>query len=120
MIQPMEIKPVDDFVKSKVLPEHQDIVAMIRELMREMAPNAIEMISYGIPVWKGKRIFAVISSNKKGITFSFSRGVQFEDKYGLLQGIGKSSRHVKIKNIKDVNKDTLRYFIEQAIEFDKK
>jgi hypothetical protein len=30
---------VDEFGKSKVLPEHKDIVAMIRQLMREMAPR---------------------------------------------------------------------------------
>ena len=116
----MKITTIDDFVKHKVLPEHQDIVAMIRELVREMAPNASEAISYGIPVWKGKRILAVISPTKKDITFAFSRGAELEDKYGLLQGVGKVSEHVKIKYLKDVNKDALRYYIKQALEFDAK
>jgi uncharacterized protein YdhG (YjbR/CyaY superfamily) len=40
---------VDDFVKTKVLPEFLPIVAMIRELMKDCAPNAQEVISYGIP-----------------------------------------------------------------------
>jgi len=116
----METHIVDDFVKEKVLPEYFAIVTMIRELMREVAPEAVETISYGIPVWKGKRIFAYISLNKKGITFSFSRGTLFEDKYGFLKGVGKSSRHIKFKNLNDVNKDLLHYYIEQAIEFDNK
>ena len=38
---------VNEFVKTNVLPEHQDIVAMIRGLMRETAPDAKEIISYG-------------------------------------------------------------------------
>jgi len=67
--------------------------------MREEAPNAKEEISYGIPAWKLQRIIAVISPTKRDITFSFSRGAQFEDKYGLLRGVGKSSKHVKIKNL---------------------
>ncbi len=111
---------VDDFVKSRVLPELQPVVAMLRELMREAAPGAEEIMSYGIPAYKGRRILAVISPTKKDITFSFSRGAEFEDRYGLLRGEGKISKHIKIKNIRDVNKDAIRYYIRQALEFDAK
>jgi hypothetical protein len=116
----MEKMTVDDFVKTKVLPEFQPVVAMIRALMKECAPNVKEMISYGIPAYKAKRIVAVISPTQKDITFSFSRGVQFKDKYGLLRGVGKSSRHVKIKNIASANQDALRYYIQLALELDVK
>ena len=88
--------------------------------MREEAPNAREGISYGIPGWKLQRIIAVISPTKRDITFSFSRGAQFEDKYGLLRGVGKSSKHVKIKNLDGANKEALKYYIKQALELDKK
>jgi hypothetical protein len=111
---------VDEFVRTRVSPEFQPIVEMVRELMREAAPNASEEISYGIPAWKGKRILAVISPTKKDITFAFSRGAKFEDKYGLLQGVAKVSKHVKIKNLKEANKDALRYYVKQALEFDAK
>ena len=79
-----------------------------------------KLMSYGIPAYKGRRILAVISPTKKDITFSFSRGAEFEDRYGLLRGKGKISKHIKIKNILDVNKDALRYYIRQALEFDAK
>jgi hypothetical protein len=111
---------VDDFVKSRVLPELQPVVAMIRGLMKETAPKVKETISYGIPAYKGKRILAVISPTKKDITFSFSRGAQMEDKYGLLRGVGKSSRHVKIKKLAEANQEALRYYIQQALELDEK
>lgn len=88
--------------------------------MRQEAPNAKEAISYGIPAWKLQRIIAVISPTKRDITFSFSRGAQFEDKYGLLRGVGKSSKHAKIKNLDGANKEALRYYIKQALELDKK
>jgi hypothetical protein len=85
-----------------------------------MAKNAKEEISYGIPVYKGKRSLAVISPTKKGITFAFSRGAEFEDKYGLLQGVGKVSKHVRIKSLDDVNVTALRYYIKQALKLDAK
>jgi hypothetical protein len=111
---------VDEFVATRVLPELQPVVAMIRELMKECAPKAQESISYGIPAYKLKRIVAVISPTKKDITFSFSRGAQFEDRYGLLRGVGTSSKHVKIKNLATANMEALRYYIKQAQELDEK
>jgi len=111
---------VDEFVETKVLPEYRDIVSMLRALMRETAPDAKEMISYGILAYKRKRIIAVISPTKKGITFAFSRGAEFEDKYGLLEGLGKVSKNVRIKSMDAVNKEALRYYIKQALELDSK
>jgi hypothetical protein len=111
---------VDEFVQARVLPEFHPVVAMLRELMKECAPNVSESISYGIPAYQGRKIMAVISPTKKDITFSFSRGGQFEDKYGLLRGVGKSSKHVKIKNLAGANQEALRYYIRQALEFDAK
>jgi hypothetical protein len=109
---------VDEFVEQKVLPEYRDIVAELRKLMRECAPDAKELISYGIPVYRRKRSLAVISPTKKGITFAFSRGADFEDGYGLLEGVGKVSKNVRMKDLKDVNKKALRYYIKQALELD--
>ena len=36
----------------------------------------------------------------------------------VLRGVGKFSRHVKIKNLAGANLDALRYDIRQALEFD--
>jgi hypothetical protein len=109
---------VDEFVEARVQPQHRDIVAMIRRLVREVAPDATETIGYGIPVYKRTRIFAVISPTKKDITFSFSRGAEFADTYGLLQGVGKTSKHVKIRTLDEANREALRYYLLQALDFE--
>ena len=111
---------VDEFVSTRVLPEYQGIVAMIRRLMREMAPDVVELMSYGIPAYRGNHILAVISPTKRDITFSFSRGAEFEDRYGLLKGVGKISKHVKLKSLDSANIVALRYYIQQALELDHK
>jgi hypothetical protein len=111
---------VDEFVDARVLPAYRPIVQALRKLMRESAPNAAEIISYGIPAYKAKRILAVISPTKKGITFAFSRGADFEDKYGLLVGVGKVSKNVRMSDVKHVNKTALRYYIKQALALDNK
>ena len=109
---------VDDFVKQRVLPEFHDIVTMLRALMGECAPHAIEKISYGLPMWIGKSTLAWISPTKRDITFGFTFGREFEDRYGLLKGVGKHARHVKIRRLADANQEALRYYIQQALEHD--
>jgi hypothetical protein len=111
---------VDEFVERRVLPEYREIVAELRKLMRQCAPDAKEMVAYGIPAYRRKRTLAVISPTKKGITFAFSRGAEFDDRYGLLEGVGKVSKNVRMKNLKEVNKPALRYYIKQALELDKR
>jgi hypothetical protein len=109
---------VDDYVNSKVPLEHRETVAMLRTLVRECAPQAEELISYGMPVFKARKIFAWINPTPKGITLGFSRGLQFEDRFDLLRGAGKGSRHIKIKSPGSVDTEVLRYYIGQAVDLD--
>ena len=111
---------VDDFVARRVRPEYRDIVAELRRLMRELAPGSREVISYGVPMFKQKRTLAVISPTKEGITFAFSKGASFEDRYGLLEGVGKVSKNVRIKRLADLNRTALRYYIKQALQLDER
>jgi hypothetical protein len=110
---------VDEFVKSSVPHEFQPVVAAIRSLMKESAPRAREGMYYGLPMYTQKLTIAWISPGKKGITFSFMRGVGFEDKYGLLRGSAKHARYVRMKNLGEVDKRALKYYIKQALKFDK-
>lgn len=109
---------VDEFIATRVLPQYRDIAARLRALMAECAPDAEEVISYGIPMWKRKRMLAVLSPTKKGITFALSQGAHFEDRYGLLEGVGTRSKNVRMKSLADWNDEALRYYIAQALQHD--
>lgn len=113
-------KTVDAYVKGEVKPEHRPIVASIRAAIREAAPKAAEMISYGIPLWRGNSHIAFIGSVKNDIKLGFVRGLKFEDKYKLLKGRGKVTRHLVFKTPGDVKKTMLRYYIRQAVKLDTK
>jgi hypothetical protein len=110
---------VDEFVKTKVQPEFRPIVAAVRGLMNEVAPEAREAISYGMPTYGQNKPVAWINASKSGITFGFRQGVYFEDKYGLLRGSAKHAKHVRMKTLDDVNKPALKYYIKQAVKLDK-
>lgn len=110
---------VNEFVKHKVSVEHRGTVATIRRVMREAAPEAKEVITYGTLGWKSRGIIAVINPTIKYVTVAFLRGAEFEDKYGMLEGVGRVQKLLKIKYT-DVNRIALRYYIRQAVKFDKK
>jgi hypothetical protein len=110
---------VNQFIKSNVLPEYRPVVAAVRSLMKESAPGAKEMMSYGLPMYIERLTVAWISPNKNGIKLSFMRGASFEDRYGLLRGTAKHARFVNLKKLDDVNKPALRYYIKQALKYDK-
>ena len=110
---------IDDFIEQKVLPEHLEIVEKLRELMKRHAPYAKEVISYGILAWRQRLIIAVLNPTKNGITFAFSRGAEFNDKYGLLEGVGKVSKNVRLRKVSDINNNALRDYIRQAVERDR-
>jgi hypothetical protein len=116
----MEIMSGNDIVGTKVLPVFRPIVEEIRVLKKSCAPDAKEIISYGIPAYKVKTIIAVISPTKKDIALAFSRGAEFEEKYHLLQGVGKVSKNLKFVNLSDIDEDILCYYIQQALELDAK
>jgi len=45
----MEKMSVEEFIATRVLPEFKPVVEKIREVIKECAPDAQEIISYGIP-----------------------------------------------------------------------
>jgi hypothetical protein len=114
----MTSNDVDEYLKTRLSPPQQDIVAILRELMSECAPGAHEVISRGSLAWKGNKILAITSLSKTHVTFAFARGAEFNDGYGLLEGIGKTTRHIKVKKSNTVNHDALRSYIKQALALD--
>jgi hypothetical protein len=103
---------------TNVAPDQQPIVAALRDLMSECAPEANEVISYGSPAWRATKILAIISVSTSHITFAFERGAEFTDDHGLLQGVGKKTRHVKLKSAEAINQAALRDYVEQAVVLD--
>ena len=115
---------VDKAIKERVWPQYQPIVAAFRQLMKEAAPQATEYVTNGTPAypgnpaWRIKRIIVLISPTQKGITFAFSQGGKFQDKYGMLEGVGKASKNIRLSRLEDFDPAVMRYYAEQAVKLD--
>lgn len=70
---------VDDYIAQKIPSEFHEVVAMVRGLMADGAPDATEKISYGMLMWAVRWPLSWINPTKKDITFGFRAGAYFED-----------------------------------------
>lgn len=111
-------KTVDAYVKGAVPAKLRPVLEAVRDVMRSAAPKASEVISYGIPLWKQNHHLAFVGSVKSDIKLGFVDGLAMDDKYGLLKGRGKVTRHLVFKTVEDVKPTVLRYYIRQALKFD--
>jgi hypothetical protein len=111
---------VDEFVEKKVVPEYRDIVKDVRALIRTAVPDAQEAISYGIPMYRLNKVLAWINPSTSGVTVGFTYGKAFEDRFGLLRGSAKHSRHVRIRTPAELNRAALRYYLKQAAAYDRR
>jgi hypothetical protein len=120
------MEAIQQFIKEKVKPEHQEIYLRFRTLIQTSFPQLKEEMRggtekyYGVPVYRQNKIVITVSPTQKGITFSFAKGKQFEDKYGLLEGVGNKTLNLRITNFNDYSEDVLEYYIRQGIELDGK
>ena len=126
MSEPDSVKSVEEFISKRVQPEYRSLVAEFRKLVKAKFPELKEEMRggteayYGTPAYRYNRIIAVISPSKQGITFAFSKGASFEDKYGLLEGVGNATRNVRVSKLEDFDEEAMKYYLKQAVEFDKK
>jgi hypothetical protein len=90
-------------------PEVRDLALGARELVLRLVPTAEERvhrpwkaIAYGL-----SQKFCAISPYRSWINLHFHRGASLPDPAGLLEGTGKSARHVKVTAPADLRRRAL-------------
>lgn len=75
------------------LPEHQRArVQAVRELVHDVAPEAKELIKWGVPMWVlPSGPYCYVSPAQAHLGIGFFRGTEIYDISGKLKGTGKSS-----------------------------
>lgn len=115
---------VETFIETKVSPEYRPIVEEFRQLLKREFPDITEEMRggtekyYGVPVYRKNRILITVSPTKKGITFSFTEGKRFEDKYSLLEGEGNKTLNLRVRKAEEYKDEIMRYYVKQAVLFD--
>lgn len=110
----MNEKTVDEYIAGLV-PWQAEIVARIREIILNAAPDVKEMYKWGQPVYEKGGPLAYMKAFKHVVNFGFWRGVDIIDPTGLLEGDGDKMRHMQLKSIEQVKVDIFSDFVRQAV-----
>ena len=96
-------------------PKLEEIIRGLRELIQEVVPEITETVNpWGIPTFELNGPLCYLMVATKHITFGFPRGTSLTDPRGLLEGTGKNMRHVKLRNLEDLQREGLRELVEEA------
>ena len=99
----------------------KDIARALRDLLVEVMPQVVEVpwetqgnVGYGVGPKKMSEQFVYIMPSSKHVNLGFYYGAALRDPLKLLEGTGKSLRHVKVRTLADVKNPALKKLIEQA------
>jgi hypothetical protein len=100
-----------------------DLALALREIILEEAPDASESIYqvYTVAIWFGfsgkmKDMFCYITTHARHVNLGFPRGAALSDPNHVLEGEGKTMRHIKFARERDLDRPFVRRYIQAAIE----
>ena len=100
-----------------------DLALALREIILEEVPDASESIYqvYTVAIWFGfsgkmKDMFCYITTNARHINLGFPRGTSLPDPNRVLEGDGKTMRHIKFRSEGDLERPFVRRYIQAAME----
>jgi hypothetical protein len=95
----------------------------LRQIILEEAPDASESIYqvYTVAIWFGfsgkmKDMFCYITTHSEHVNLGFPRGAALPDPNRMLEGEGKTMRHVKFLSERDLERPFVRRYIQAAVE----
>ncbi|TDI87679.1 MAG: DUF1801 domain-containing protein [Chloroflexi bacterium] len=111
------VDSVEEFLDDYA-PEVRALALGLRALVRKVVPDAAEKlhrpwrtIAYG-----RTRKFCAIAPHQAWVNLQFHNGATLEDPTGLLEGTGKSMRHVKVTTLADLEDERVATLLRQAAE----
>jgi hypothetical protein len=111
---------IDDYVEkkgAKLLP----VAEGLRRLMKKTVVGVKESVNpWKIPTFESNGPMCFFMMGKNHVTFGFLRGAALADPQGLLEGTGKSLRHVKLRTVADLKKPELKKLIVEAVKLNHK
>ena len=95
---------------------HKGVLTDLRDLIFSIAPNANEQYKWSRPVYASlEKDFCYLKTTKKHVTFGFFEYDKIKTNKHLIEGTGKSMRHVKLSKSSDIQDFQLNKMIEEVL-----
>ena len=111
-------KGVSEYINS-LQEDKKEIVKALRSIILSVDPNLNESLKWKQPVYSKKGDICYIFPTGGHANLGFYRALELKDPKKLLEGTGKNMRHIKIKSMKDIDKEYFWELVSDAISKDK-
>src|SRR6266404_598536 len=99
----------------------KSVMKGLRALVKKTLGGGEEYVNpWKIPSFDSNGTVCGFMTGKEQDRFIFLRGAALPDPEGLLEGTGKSVRHVKVRTVQDVKKPALKKLIVEAAKLNKR
>jgi hypothetical protein len=108
-------KPIDGFF-AKQPPQLRSILVTLRKMIEATAPQAESSIKWGMPFFTidGKMMCALGAHKSHVNLILVGPPGGFPDPAGRLEGKGKSGRHLKLRSLDELPKESVRKWLRIA------
>jgi hypothetical protein len=112
-------KTVDEYISDLGGDWRSETVASLRRVVDSAAPAASSTIKWAQPVWESNGPFAYVKAFRSSVNIGFWRGVQLDDRNGILEGDGDRMKHLTLREGDAIPADELAGFVRQAVELNR-
>jgi hypothetical protein len=99
-------------------PARHELVQAARQVIYMQAPEVAERVMYGGLMFSAPAQFCGVFAYSEHVSVEFGRGCDLADPHGVLEGSGKFRRHIKLRNLADIEArhlaDTPRLALENS------
>lgn len=100
---------------STLPPPVKVIVSLVRKLVHETAPEAVELVQGNTAAWKANGLFARLEASEQEVILSFLQGARLDAPAGLLQPGEGEERTIALHRLEDVREQVLAPLVRQAV-----
>ncbi|WP_196888633.1 DUF1801 domain-containing protein [Aureivirga sp. CE67] len=109
-----ENKEVQEYL-DKAPNNFKEILLSLRELISKEVENAEENYKWSRPVYTKEKDVCYLTYTKKHVTFGFFEFEKIKTNISLIEGTGKSMRHIKLKNLSDIEDFQIKKILKELI-----
>ena len=104
---------VKEYIESQKSPQ-KEICRRLRDIIMKKYPDAKEEMRWGVPVYANGKFY--IGALKDHVNLGFSINGLTKEQLALFEGSGKTMRHIKIRELCDIDEKRIIKLLEIAGE----
>ena len=94
---------VNEYMENQQSPQ-KEICKQLRSIILNAYPSINERMKYGVPYYDDNYYIVAL---KNHVNLGFSINNLTEEEIALFDGTGKTTRHIKIKSLNDIDKERI-------------